>query len=95
MTAQHLISKNLTMNSPKARKACEFLQVPLCLGHNILKTGDAAWARKILALRLAELIGEDWLRRYVDSVEWNKPEATVNWASIMGAQEPPEGFARA
>lgn len=80
------------MKSPAARAACEWLLVPVCMGHNISKLADAAWARKLLALRLAEIVGTDWLSAYIDGVEWRKPETRLSWADILAAPDPPEGL---
>lgn len=89
ITAQHLISRGLTVKSPAARRACERLLVPVCLHHNTSKAADAAWARRILTKRLAEVVGEDWLRTFIDAIEWRKPEARLSYADIMNGPEPP------
>lgn len=77
------------MKSPAAREACEWLLVPVCLQHNVTKAADAAWARRILTKRLAELVGEDWLRGFINAVEWRKPETRLTYEDIMNGPSPP------
>mgnify|MGYP001614994951 CR=1 FL=1 len=87
ITAQHLISRGRTIKSPEARAACEWLLVPVCYGHNIGRMADAGWARRVLAKRLAEVVGEDWLRAYVDAIPWKVPRPELSWKGIMSAPE--------
>ena len=86
-TGQHLISRGRTVKSPAARAACEWLLVPVCMGHNISKLADAAWARRILAERLAEIVGKEWLRAYIDGIPWKKPHPELSYDAIMSALE--------
>ena len=87
ITAHHIIGLGYTIKSPAARKVCDILQAPACYAHNVGRACDTPWARKVLMLRLAEVVGEDWLSSYVDSIPWKVPRPELSWKGIMSAPE--------
>ena len=87
ITAHHIIGLGYTIKSPAARKVCDILQAPVCYAHNVGRSADTPWARRVLMLRLAEVVGEAWLSSYVDAIPWKVSRPELSWKGIMSAPE--------
>ena len=89
ITAHHIIGLGYTIKSPAARKVCDMLKAPTCNAHNVGRSADTPWARRVLMLRLAEVVGEEWLETYINDIPWRKPRPELSWRGIMSASDPP------